>query len=273
MTTTASITEHTLTLATGQRLRYATRHADTLITVVFVHGWPDSWRSFEPVIDALPPSIAAISVSLRGFGGSDAPPDGYAPDDFAADVSALIDHLGITSAVLVGHSMGTLVVQRLAATRPELVAGLVLIGGMRTLADEVFDDVWSAVQDLADPISPQFVRDFQSSTLAAPVPDGFFDQLIAESLQAPARVWRAAFAGIRTMPRDTPVSAPTLLLWGDQDALVPRAEQDALLTTIRAAHLVVYEGAGHSPNWEQPQRVAGDIATFMSRLAPDGWPA
>jgi non-heme chloroperoxidase len=274
MITTAPITEHVLTLASGRQLRYATRGADLSIAVVFVHGWPDSWRSFEPVLDALPPTTSAVSVSLRGFGGSDAPPDGYTPDDFAADVCELVDDLGVTSAVFVGHSMGTLVVQRLAASHPEMVAGLVLIGGFNQLPDDVFNDVWSAVQHLTDPISEPFVREFQSSTLAAPVPDRFFDQLVAESLRAPAHVWRAAFAGIRTMPsaHDPAITAPTLLLWGDQDALVPRAEQDALLAAIPSGRLVVYPDAGHSPNWEQPERVARDIETFLRRHAPDRIP-
>ena len=265
MTTTTPITEKILTLTGGHRLRYATREADGPITVVFVHGWPDSWRSFEPVLNALPSTVAAISVSLRGFGGSDAPPAGYTPDDFAGDVHDLAEHLDITSAVFVGHSMGSLVVQRLAASHPEMVAGLVLIGGLNRLPDDVFAEVWSAVEDLADPISEQFVREFQSSTLAAPVPAGFFDQLVAESLRAPARVWRAAFAGIRTMPpaHHAGITAPTLLLWGDQDALVPRTEQDNLLSAIPDARLVVYRGAGHSPNWEEPARVAQDIESFL----------
>ena len=265
MTTIAPITEHLLTLASGHRLRYATRQADGPITVVFVHGWPDSWRSFEPVMNALPPTIGAVSVSLRGFGGSDAPTDGYTPDDFAADIHELTQHLDVTSAVFVGHSMGTLVVQRLAASHPQTVAGLVLLGGLNRLPDDVFADVWSAVEDLTDPISEQFVREFQSSTLAAPVPAGFFDQLVAESLKAPARVWRAAFAGIPTMApaHDAQITAPTLLLWGDQDALVPRTEQDNLLSAIPDARLVVYSGAGHSPNWEQPTRVARDIESFL----------
>jgi pimeloyl-ACP methyl ester carboxylesterase len=265
MTTISPITEHVLTSASGHQLRYATRDTDAPLTLVFVHGWPDSWRSFQPVLDALPPTVGAVSVSLRGFGGSDAPPDGYTPDDFAADVHDLAHHLGVTSAVFVGHSMGTLVVQRLASSHPDMVAGLVLIGGFNRLPDDVFDEVWSVVDDLADPVSEQFVREFQSSTLAAPVPDGFFDQIVAESLKAPARVWRAAFAGIRTMPpaRDAAITAPTLLLWGDQDALVPRVEQEDLLSAIPGARLVVYEGAGHSPNWEQPERVAHDIDTFL----------
>jgi pimeloyl-ACP methyl ester carboxylesterase len=268
MTTKATIIEDTLALASGLRLRYATHRADLPVSIVFVHGWPDSWRSFEPVLDALPPTIGAISVSLRGFGGSDAPLDGYTPDDFAADVSELVDRLCVTSALFVGHSMGTLVVQRLAAAHPEVVAGLVLIDGFRALPDEVFEELWSAVHDLADPISEQFVREFQSSTLAAPVPDQFFEQLVAESLRAPARVWRAAVGGFRAMPRATAISAPTLLLWGDRDALVPRSEQEVLLAAIPRAELVIYEGAGHSPNWEQPARVAGDIEAFLRRHAP-----
>lgn len=265
MTTTTPTIEHVLTLTSGHRLRYATRQTDGPIAIVFVHGWPDSWRSFEPVMNALPSTVGAVSVSLRGFGGSDAPPDGYTPDDFAADIQDLAERLDVTSAVFVGHSMGSLVVQRLAASHPEIVAGLVLIGGLNRLPDDVFADVWSVVEDLADPISEQFVREFQSSTLAAPVPAGYFDQLVAESLKAPARVWRAAFAGIRTMPpaHDARITAPTLLLWGDQDALVPRTEQDNLLSAIPDARLVVYRGAGHSPNWEQPARVARDIESFL----------
>jgi pimeloyl-ACP methyl ester carboxylesterase len=130
--------------------------------------------------------------------------------------------------------------------------------------------VWSVVEDLTDPIGEQFVCDFQSSTLAAPIPAGFFEQLVAESLRAPARVWRAAFAGVGTMPpaEAAAITAPTLLVWGDQDALVPRAQQDALLSAIPNSRLIVYEGAGHSPNWEQPERVAHDVDMFLREVQP-----
>ena len=232
---------------------------------MFVHGWPDSWRSFEPVLDALPPTVGAISVSLRGFGGSDAPPDGYTPDDFAADVHELADHLDVTSAVFVGHSMGTLVVQRLAASHPEMVAGLVLIGGLNRLPDDVYDEVWSVVDGPHRP---------HQRAIRPRVPVEHPRRARPRRLLRPARRREpqgarpsvaAAFAGIRTMPPPaTPrVTAPTLLLWGDHDALVPRSEQDALLSAIPDARLVVYQGAGHSPNWEQPERVAGDIDAFL----------
>ena len=51
---------------------------------------------------------------------------------------------------------------------------------------------------------------------------------------------------------------------------MPRAEQDALLAAIPDAHLLVYSDAGHSPNWEQPERVARDIEAFLRRHAPKG---
>jgi pimeloyl-ACP methyl ester carboxylesterase len=261
------ITEQIATLTRGQQLLYGAR-GPTPATVVFIHGWPDSWRSFEPVMDALPVDTGAISVSLPGFGGSDPGSHGFTPDDFVVATRELLERLEITSAVFVGHSMGSLVVQRLVAQQPTLAAGMALIGGFNRLPDDAFAEVMSAVQDIGDPVDEQFVREFQSSTLAAPVPAAFFDQLVAESRKAPAAVWRAAWVGSRSMPPldETTITAPTLLLWGDQDALVPRAEQEALLAAIPGARLQIYEGAGHSPNWERPEQVASDITKFMREV-------
>ena len=265
MNPTTPIIEHEVTLPSGTRLRYGVRNPERAITYVFIHGWPDSWRSFEPVLHALPADIGAISVTMRGFGGSDAPPDGYMPDDFADDVAALAAQLGIGQTIFVGHSMGTLVARHLAVRHPNLVTGLVLIGGFTSLPDDLVDEVLPMLADLTDPISEEFVREFQSGTIATSVPEGFFDQIVAESLRAPASVWRAAFDGVTAaQPLGAVITAPTLLIWGDQDALVPRAQQDALLAAMPNAQLAVYAGAGHSPNWEQPSRVAHDIDAFRS---------
>lgn len=256
----------TLRLGAGFDVEYVTSGPRSGPAVVFVHGWPDSWRSFQPVIEALPPQRRCVAVSLRGFGNSDAPDASYSPRDLADDVAELIDHLGISGAVLVGHSLGSVVVQHIAVSRPDLVAGLVLVGGFGRLATPVEDEVWSVVSTLGDPIDEGFVREFQAGTLVGDIDPEFFDQLVAESRKAPARVWRAAWDGLRTgahrslAPR---ITAPTLLIWGDRDGLVPRSEQDALLAALPNARLEVYAGAGHSPNWEQPRRVAGDIEAWV----------
>ena len=62
------------------------------------------------------------------------------------------------------------------------------------------------------------------------------------------------------------IRAATLILWGDRDALCPRRDQDALLTTIAGSRLVVYEGAGDALHWEQPERFAADVAAFAEGL-------
>jgi pimeloyl-ACP methyl ester carboxylesterase len=250
-------------------MEYAQKGTPGATPVVLVHGWPDSWVSFRPVMEALPDAIHAIAVSLPGFGGSDALRGHASPDQLAEAVIAAIEQLQISPAVLVGHSLGTLVSQRVAAVRPDLVRGVVLIGGFSTLSTDVADEIWGVVSQLVDPIDEAFVREFQSSTLAVPVSEAFFETLVAESLRAPAAVWRSTFAGIRaTNYREqlARVAAPTLIIWGDQDALIPRAEQEVLVGTIPHARLEVYEAAGHSPNWEQPGRIGADIVAFVDRL-------
>jgi len=131
-------------------------------------------------------------------------------------------------------------------------------------------DFWrSGVSQLTDPIDPGFVRAFQESTLAQSVPPAFLDMVVQESLKVPARVWRDAFEGFldddvhRDLHR---ITAPTLILWGAQDALVTRADQDALLSAVKESRLVVYERAGHALHWEEPERFAADVTAFVQSL-------
>ena len=84
----------------------------------------------------------------------------------------------------------------------------------------------------------------------------------------PARVWRAA----RMAPNGATaaarrIEAPALILWGDQDTFATRAEQNVLLAALPRARLVVYPGGGHAPHWEEPARVAADIAAFVMEIA------
>jgi len=267
-TTRRTFVEATLQLADGTRINYARSGDSDGAPLVFLHGWPDSWRSFQPVMEALPESIGATSISLPGFGGSDAIGSPARPSDLARAVIAFCDALGITHAVFVGHSLGTLVSQRLAERRPDLVDGLVLIGAMAEVPAELVEELRSIVSGFTDPLDDTFVREFQASTLAAPVPEEFFVTLVAESLRLPATIWRSTVAGMRADRRSGPVgvTAPTLLIWGDKDALASEDQQQRLLAALPAARLEVYREAGHSPNWEQPRRVAADIVEFMREI-------
>jgi pimeloyl-ACP methyl ester carboxylesterase len=165
---------------------------------VFLHGLTDSWRSFEPMLPYLPESIHAFALTQRGHGNASRPVTGYRPRDFAADVAAFLDSLGLRSAVIVGHSMGSTVALRFAIDYPDRTRGLVPMGAfVRYKTNPVITEyVEAVVSQLRDPIDREVAREFQESTLAQPIPAGYLETVIAESLKAPARVWQAAFAGL-----------------------------------------------------------------------------
>ncbi len=158
--------------------------------VIFVHGYTDSWRSFEKVMQLLPQEVYAISITLRGHGNSSKPATGYDPKTFAADIAAFITAKKLGPCILAGHSMGGLVVQQFAIDFPQLTRSIVIISSDASFADNPgVPEFMSEVMKLKDPVDYAFAEGFQKSTLAQPVDSIFIDQCIAESMKLPARVW------------------------------------------------------------------------------------
>ncbi len=255
-------------IATGPQLTYAERGVAGSEPVLLLHGWLDSWRSFERVIDCMPPTWHVFAIDQRGFGDAERPPAGYTIDQYADDAVAFLDAVGIDRATVVGHSMGSLIARRVAELHPERVKRLVLIGTGYAVRNEVTQELGEVVRTLGDPIPASFVREFQGSTIFHPVPAPFFEQVISETMKAPARVWKDALDGIMAFD-DTAdlgrITAPTLILWGDRDALfTSRAEQERLAAAIPNATLIVLAETGHSPNWERPAQVAAALEAFVS---------
>lgn len=260
-----------ITLGTGLTLSYAEQGDRADRALVLLPGPTDSWRSYESVLERLPPSIRAIAVSQRGHGESDKPLTGYRVEDFAADVVPLIDALGIERAVLAGHSGSCLVVRRVAIDHPEHVAGLVLEASPTTLRGDAGLErfVDSIVPGPDDQVDPTFARSFVVDTSSEDVGPELLDQLVRELLKVPARVWREMFAGLLQyddMSELGRISAPTLLVWGDADPLVARDRQEELAERIPGADLLVYPGVGHTPRWEDPARFASDVVAFAEPL-------
>jgi pimeloyl-ACP methyl ester carboxylesterase len=257
-------------LSTGVRLPYVEHGNRSGVPVVMLHGYSDSWRSFELLLAQLPASVHAYALTQRGHGDADRPGSGYRPEDYAADVLAFMDAVGLEAAVIAGHSGGSYTAQRFALDHPDRTLGVVLVGAFRAFHDNPgVLELRQAVSQLTDPVDPEFVREFQESCVARPVPAGFLEAIIAESRKLPARVWKAYLHGL--LEADVPtesgtITAPTLILWGDRDAFCPRSDQDALLAAIPGSQLVTYHGTGHCPHWEQTERTATDIAAFARRV-------
>jgi non-heme chloroperoxidase len=258
-------------LPTGVDLPYAEHGPPEAAALVFLHGYTDSRLSFQPIFAHLPNDIRALALTQRGHGDATRPSSGYQLRDFANDLRAFLDHTAVTSAVIVGHSMGAHIAQQFAADYPERTSGLVLEAAFYDFASNVgVQEMRSEVARLGDPIDPQFARAFQESTLAQPVDASFIDLAVAESCKCPARVWQAVLDGLVTSDLAEArrrIERPTLLVWGAADAFVSRADQAQLLAAIPGAALREYAKAGHAVHWEEPARFAADVAAFARRHA------
>ena len=260
-----------IALPSGVRLSYVEQGNPSGIPVLFLHGVTDSWHSFEPVLPHLPSSLHAFALTQRGHGDADRPTAGYRTRDFAADVAAFVNAVGLGPTAIVGHSMGATNAQRFAIDHPQRLLGLVLVGAFASYhGNPTVMEFWeSAVSQLSDPIDPAFVRGFQESTLARPVSPAFLETIVQESLKLPARVWRAVFEGFLeddAVDELEKIRSPTLIVWGSRDALAPRRDQDVFLTAIAGSRLLAYESAGHAVHWEEPERFATDLLTFVRGL-------
>jgi non-heme chloroperoxidase len=263
----------TTRLTTDVTLHYAEQGDRAGEAIIFLHGYSDSWFSFSRVLPQLSPEYHAFALTQRGHGDSDKPQCCYTPADFAADVDAFMDAVGLEEATVVGASTGALFAQQVALDYPHRLSRLVLIGA-QTPANEAISGLREEVQALEDPVPPEFVREFQESTIYQPVPQEFLDTVVSESLKLPARVWRDYMEqAVLSIDHDyvlplREIDVPTLILWGEQDPLFPREEQERLAAAIPDATLKVCPETGHAVHWDQPEWVVRDLEAFMKEIRP-----
>jgi non-heme chloroperoxidase len=239
-------------LSTGVRLAYVEQGPTDGRPVVMLHGLSDSHRSFDLVRPLLPPAWRVFCVTVRGHGLSDKPSCGYAMPNFAADIAAFLDHVGLERVVIVGHSMSSAITLQTAVSHPERVAGVVLIGAFAHFRDTVtMKELQAAVAGIGDDCGHEFALAFQESTLANPIPPHFLETAVNESRCMPGHAWRGAVQGLVDFePCDAArgIQAPTAIIWGDRDAYCPRSDQDDLRAALPSARLFAISGVWSSQN-------------------------
>lgn len=253
-----------LALATGVTIHYAQRGESDQRTVVFLHGYVDSWRSFTGVYGFLSKTRRVVAPDLRGHGDSDKPRCPYGVEDHVGDLLLLMDGLGLDKADLVGHSMGSFVAQLFAARFPGRVGRLVLVSSAPSLEGNTsIQEIKPLIDALEDPVQRSFAAEFQMPS--NPVSTGFMEMIVSETMKVPAHVWRSAFSGLARVNHESvlrQISAPTLLLWGNQDQLFTRRDQEALLAAIAGSRLEEFD-TGHCPHWEKPKETALALERFL----------
>jgi non-heme chloroperoxidase len=244
--------------------------------VVLVHGWTMSHQVWDTVVQDLAPCHRLILPDLRGHGDSDKPIGDYSPERHAADLGALMEHLDLRDATLLGWSFGGMATMRAAAAHADRIAQAVLLNaaGPKYLATEDFPH-GHAEADLAewlrrerDELAPW--RRFTMESMPVEPYDELFTQwLWTQSMRAPT--WAAgpmldAFARADLRADLDDIEVPVLVMHGVHDAwCVPEA---ARYVADRVAHgqLVEFAASGHSPQWEERDAFTRALRGFLDRV-------
>lgn len=249
--------------------------------LVLLHGLAGSLHGWEAWVAELSPQRRVISLDLPGFGltGPAALGD-YSDQAYGRFLQALFTQLGLRRFILVGHSLGGQLAWQYAAQHPEQVASLVLLdaGGLALPVHwpATFQlmrwPVLGAVTDslLPRPVVAATLREVfaDPSRVRAAVVDRYFELALREG-NRPALRQRLAQqqAGYLTEQLGQ-IQAPTLILWGEQDRILPPAHGQALQRAIPHSQLALLPGLGHAPQEEDPVSTVRRVQTFLHSLKP-----
>ena len=272
-----------LILNDGTRVHYRDRGPLGAPVLVLLHGSNSSLLDWEPWSTALSDTYRVISVDLPGHGLTGAVPSGdYSEQGMAVFVRTFADKLGLGRFVLAGNSMGGGVAARFAEMYPDRIMDLILVDahaeGMSSLGDRL---------PLAFKLAriPVVNRLLLHITPRSMVVEGLNDAIVRKAVLTDAMIdqyWDfARMAGTREatvarfgLPPDSyvrdhtgAIKAPTLILWGEEDHLIPVAAAQAWAKAIPGAKLVVYPATGHLPMEEVAGESAGDVRAFLGKPA------
>lgn len=266
-------------LAGGQRIHLRDEGPRDAPVIVLLHGSNADLHTWQPWVDNLARSYRVIRYDQIGHGLTGPARDGdYGVDAFAADVGEVADALGLERFVLAGNSMGGAVAARYAMLHPERLAGLVLIdasgapverksGGNLAFAIAATP----GVNRLAGEITPRWLIErslSQSVSNQAIVTPAAVDRYW-ELARYPGN--REAMLARFSQPRRafTPeqvraIRVPTLVMWGQEDALVPYEAAGWYMAHLPDATLASYPGIGHLPMEEAAGRSVADLRGWLA---------
>jgi pimeloyl-ACP methyl ester carboxylesterase len=246
----------------NQKIFYSESGSPENLPIIFVHGAAANHLVWGFQMRALADIAHAIALDLPGHGRSD-PPGRNNINDYSNVVLGLLAALDVDHAVIVGHSMGGAIAQKVALVQPDRVAGLVLIGtGARLrVMPAILDGVLSDVNQIA-----KIVVD---NSYASTLDPAMRQRAIAEFVACPPQITHDDFVACNTfdiLARVGDIHAPTLVICGKQDNMAPFKYSEFLASKIPNARLVPVEKAGHSVMIERADEVNHQLSEFITRL-------
>lgn len=243
--------------------------------VLLLHGFGSSLHTWEDWARLMEAERRVIRLDLPGFGLTGPDPTGdYSDTRAVALLAGLLDALGVARADVVGSSMGGRLAWRLAAERPDRVRRLVLMApdGFASAGFEYDRPAGVSPMMRALPyvlpmpllragIAPAYA---DPSALTPDVLARYRDMMLAPGVRQAILDRMATHALVRPEPFLRRIAAPVLLLWGEQDRMVPAPHAADYARELRDSRTVVLPGLGHVPMEEDPARSLAPVTEFLS---------
>ncbi|MEV7388877.1 alpha/beta hydrolase [Streptomyces sp. NPDC091215] len=237
--------------------------------LIFLHYWGGSRRTWIPVLQRLDAGQGFVAYDHRGWGDSTSVPGPYDLEQLADDAQRVIDALGHSRYVLVGHSMGGKVAQMLAARKPEGLAGVVLVApappapvGVTEQAQEMVSHAYDNEEAVLQSIDLMLTHGGLTPELRRQVVEDSLRGVDQARLAWPRHgLVQDVSAGVGA------IEVPVLVLAGSHDKVdPPNVLSDHLLPLIPTASLTVLKDTGHLSPLEVPDQVAAHISAFVAQL-------
>ena len=272
-------TSHFVDLPGGFHVHYQDDGDPTLPVLVLLHGFGDSYTSWEGWVPVLKPQFRVISLDFPGHGLTRAP-EGYQLTGVGlADlVDAFAAQLALPPFAVAGNSMGGGVAWQFAVRHPERLSALILVDAAGFPNEKPPGELPLAFKILKYPIGRALLRNIDNRPL---IDSGLKVDVYDKSVITPAFVdrWaefqrapghRAILMALNPLGFNQATAAalqnikvPTLILHGDSDVLIEPASAQKFAAAIPGAKVIIYPKVGHLPQIEIPQRSAADVAEFL----------
>ena len=228
-------------------------------------GWVGNWELWQQPFELMHRGWRCIGYDHRGSGASSFPPESISPTALLDDLFRVLDHFEVDKCVLAGESLGALTCLLAVLREPERFDGLVLVDGAPAASKDAMEPL--VIGSRSD--YPTTVRAFVDACIPEPDSDHIKrwarQILLRADPEAAARVFESHYEE-NAAADITPVAVPTLLIHGEDDAIVPVALGRAVADAIPGAEIVVLPDTGHIPTMTRPETIVAEIERWAATL-------
>jgi non-heme chloroperoxidase len=261
-------------LSDGTQLAYVDQGSGP--PIVFLHGWSSSLNWFHPQIPVLAARYRVLALDFRGHGDSDKTPSGHTMEQYARDVRAFVEGMQAEDCLMVGWSMGALVLWNYVLQFDRGQArGMVFVGqsasDLRTpdyedgiVSPEEFQQMMLRLQTDRETLLDEWMRSMRMYATEDEVA-----WMVADYLRCPAHIATVAFyhqTTVNSLPAFPRIDFPTRVFFGTDPKMYNISQGEYLGRAIPGTRLVVFDRSGHVPMLEEPDKFNREIDAFAQEV-------